>query len=97
MRIVSQDGRIDLPYENFSLSITQDNSIVAARDVVARPMEMLIGVVAKYSNFDNAKRALEELREKYVETVTGCSEYAYTLFDYPKVFQFPTDKEIDER
>lgn len=65
MRILSQDGRIDLPYENFSLSITQDNCIVAARDVVARPTEMLIGVVAKYSNEAKARKAMEMLHESY--------------------------------
>lgn len=65
MRILSQDGRIDLPYENFSLSITQDNCIVAARDVVARPTEMLIGTVAKYSSFEKAQKAMEMLRKAY--------------------------------
>ncbi len=65
MRILSQDGRIDLPYENFSLNITQDNCIVAARDVVARPTEMLIGIVAKYSTEAKARRAMEMLHEEY--------------------------------
>lgn len=65
MRILSQDGRIDLPYENFSLSITQDNCIVTARDVVARPKEMLIGVVAKYSTEAKARKAMEMLHEAY--------------------------------
>lgn len=65
MRILSQDGRIDLPYENFSLSITQDNCIVAARDVVARPTEMLIGTVAKYSSFEKAQKTMEMLRKAY--------------------------------
>ena len=65
MRILSQDGTIDLPYENFSLSITQDNCIVAARDVIARPPEMLIGVVAKYSSIEKAKKAMEMLHIAY--------------------------------
>lgn len=67
MRILSQDGRIDLPYENFSLSITQDSCIVAARDAVARPTEMLIGVVAKYSNEAKARKAMEMLHEQYAK------------------------------
>lgn len=65
MRILSQDGKIDMPYENFSLSITQDNCIVAARDVVARPTEMLIGVVAKYSTEAKARKSMEMLRNAY--------------------------------
>ena len=37
MRVISQDGVIDVPYENFVFGITKDNSIVAIRDTVARP------------------------------------------------------------
>ena len=96
MRILSQDGKIDLPYENFSLSITQDNCIVAARDVVARPTEILIGTVAKYSSIEKCRKAMEMLHEEYKKfqtTKTGSG--FYFAFDYPKVFRFPTDDEIE--
>ena len=49
MRIISQDGRTDIPYENFCFGITKDNSIVAIRDTIARPSEIAHGVVATYS------------------------------------------------
>lgn len=32
MRIISQNGVVDAPYENFVFSITKDNCIVATRD-----------------------------------------------------------------
>lgn len=65
MRIISQDGMIDVPYENFVFGITQDNYIVAIRDTVARPEELAKGAVAKYSTKAKAKKAMEMLREAY--------------------------------
>ena len=65
MRIISQDGRTDIPYENFVFGITKDNSIVAIRDTIARPSEIAHGVVATYSTEEKAQKAMEMLREAY--------------------------------
>lgn len=66
MRIISQDGRTDIPYENFCFGITEDNSIVAIRDTIARPSEIARGVVATYSKEEKSKKAMEMLRKAYV-------------------------------
>lgn len=66
MRIISQDGRTDIPYENFCFGITKDNSIVAIRDTIARPSEIANGVVATYSKEEKSKKAMEMLRKAYV-------------------------------
>lgn len=66
MRVISQDGAIDVPYENFVFGIIEDNSIVAIRDTIARPSEIAQGVVAKYSTEEKAKKAMEMLRKAYV-------------------------------
>lgn len=65
MRIISQDGTIDIPYENFVFGITKDNFIVAIRDTVARPSEVCQGIVAEYSSKEKAQKAMEMLREQY--------------------------------
>jgi hypothetical protein len=65
MRVISQDGRTDIPYENFVFGITKDNSIVAIRDTIARPSEIAHGVVATYSTEEKAKKAMEMLRKEY--------------------------------
>lgn len=65
MRIVSQDGIIDVLYENFVFGITKDNSIVAIRDTVVRPSEVCHGIMAEYSTEAKAKKAMEILREQY--------------------------------
>lgn len=66
MRVISQDGTIDIPYELFVFGLTQDNCIVAIRDTIARPSEMANGLVAKYSTEEKALKAMEMLREAYV-------------------------------
>ena len=66
MRVISQDGAIDVPYENFVFGIIEDNSIVAIRDTIARPSEIAQGVVATYSAAEKAKKAMEMLGKAYV-------------------------------
>lgn len=65
MRVISQDGRTDIPYENFVFGITKDNFIVAIRDTVARPSEVCQGIVAEYSTKAKAQKAMEMLRTAY--------------------------------
>lgn len=95
MRIISQDGRFDLPYEQTVLS-RGDKTIYA--DAVN--VENII--IAIYSTEEKAIKAMEMCREKYLsrmeldggyDIVNGC----YVQPNYwvlPKVFQFPTDKEV---
>lgn len=65
MRIISQNGAIDVPYENFVFGILKDNCIVAVRDTVARPSEVCQGIVAEYSTEAKAQKAMEMLRTAY--------------------------------
>lgn len=103
MRVISQDGRTDIPYENFVFGITKDNSIVAIRDTIARPSEIAHGVVATYSTEEKAKKAMEMLREKHLtrmELDGGFDQVnkVYVQPDYwvlPKVFQFPAEEELE--
>lgn len=94
MRIISQDSRIDLPYNRIMLCI--EGVLVTARN---DGKQYLIG---KYSTEEKAIKAMEMCREKYLsrmeldggyDTVNGC----YVQPNYwvlPKVFQFPADDEI---
>ncbi len=65
MRIISQNGVIDVPYENFVFSITEDNCIVSTRDSVARPSEIVKGIMAKYSTRKKSEKAMQLLHEAY--------------------------------
>lgn len=66
MRVISQTGKTDIPYENFTFGITLDNCIVASRNLVASPQELLCGKIAKYSSKEKALKAMEILREAYI-------------------------------
>lgn len=65
MRIISQNGEVDVPYENFVFSITKDNCIVATRDRIGRPSEIASGIMAKYSIQEKAEKSMWLLHEAY--------------------------------
>lgn len=99
MRIISQDGIFDIPYEQ---------AVVARLDekVITYPLYDLESTdyiqLASYSTEEKAIKAMEMCRKKYLsrmeleggyDIVNGC----YVQPNYwvlPKVFQFPVDEEV---
>lgn len=57
MRVISQDGNFDLPYENLAIFIEYEN-------IVAR-FENERFLLAQYSTKEKAIKAMEALRETY--------------------------------
>ena len=95
MRVISQDGTIDVPYENFVFGITLDNYISAVMDTAVRTTEVVNGIMAKYSSREKALKVMELLRESYLKFAHATNNDSfYTFFDNPKVFQFPADDEV---
>lgn len=66
MRIISQNGNVDLLYEKFVFGITKDNKIACCRECVALPYEIYNGIIAEYSSKEKALKAMEMLREAYI-------------------------------
>lgn len=69
MRVISQDGTIDVPYENFVFSILNNGGgygIVAVKNVAEPPEVFLSSLIATYSTEEKAIKAMEMLREVYV-------------------------------
>lgn len=96
MRIISQDGRTDIPYENFVFGATKDNYIIAIRDTVARPSEVAHGIVAKYSTESKSQKAMEMLRNEYLNFMAEATPDGNGFcFNPPKVFQFPKDEDVE--
>lgn len=96
MRVISQDGTIDIPYEKFIFYKTACNSIIATKDFVECADILLSGIIAEYSTREKALKAMEMLREKYLLYMRATNERNfYTFFDNPKVFQFPKDDEVE--
>lgn len=101
MRIISQDGEFDLPYEETTIQAFT-NGEVTAFSLSDIGNDYFIPI-AKYSTKEKAIRAMEICRDKYLsrmeldggyDMVHGC----YVQPNYwvlPKVFQFPKDEEIE--
>lgn len=109
MRIISQNGNVDLPYEKFVFGITKDNKIACCRECVAPPYEIYNGIIAEYSSKEKALKAMEMLREHHekvtflktiINTEKGtsfASRLSITEFDEmtQNYFQFPKDDEVE--
>ena len=88
MRIISQDGMFDVPYENSSLNVISvkiDNveyaGIYCYNSSVDRAIKM-----AKYSSEEKAKKAMRMLRKDYKR----CVKCHYLM-----TFQFPAEEELE--
>ena len=103
MRVISQDGTIDIPYE--MVVIQRFNGEIYFLNKNLTGVEQLVNdmVVATYSTEEKAKKAMEMLREAYLARMEldggyNLVHHFYVQPNYwvlPKVFQFPQDEEIE--
>ena len=91
MRIISQNGAIDVPYEISAIRNDDGLIILCIAGDTGKG-----SVIARYSTSEKAEKAMEMLREKYKDyaKATNKSNF-FTMFDYPKVFQFPQDEDVE--
>lgn len=102
MRLVSQDGLLDVSYENVLLSIYGGDGavVIKAYDSISDNDFVCMGV---YETFKKAESVMKMVRDLYLsrmelyggyDNVNGC----YVQPNYwvlPKVFQFPADDEVE--
>lgn len=101
MRVISQDGTMDFPYENSIVFID-----TRSKDAVFVRMQAIgddeVSIMAEYSTEEKAKKAMEELRYAYM--CHSLAKMAKTLPDgidekltmgLSGVFQFPTEEELE--
>lgn len=62
MRVISQDGRLDFPYENSVVFITPRDASEIRIQAIGDDDD---GMIAKYSTGEKAKKAMEMLRIAY--------------------------------
>lgn len=103
MRVISQDGSIDIPYEQVVITRYEENIYFLNKNLTG--VEQLIDdiEIATYSTIEKAKKAMEMLRGTYLsrmeldggyDAVSGC--YVQPNFwVLPKVFQFPKDEDME--
>lgn len=94
MRVISQDGTLDVPYDYFSLSMSSGRyKDVEVAYIHCQNSSSPIGTkLAKYSAEAKAVKAMEMLREAWMnETV----EFENGIYHRNIIFQFPQDDEIE--
>ena len=103
MRIISQDGTIDIPYELSAVTIghkvdlSKFNINIRSKLLDERPC-----IVATYSTEEKAKKAMEELRYAYMcHTIVKMGQTPPDGIDekltmgLSGVFQFPAEEELE--
>ena len=102
MRIISQDGTIDMPYEmviiqRFKSRIYFLNKNLTGVEPLTDDMQ-----IAEYSTEEKAKKAMEELRYAYMcHTLVKMGQTPPDGIDekltmgLSGVFQFPTEEELE--
>lgn len=110
MRILSQDGRIDLPYESIGISIRDKISVIAYPAMGS--FDDGFWELAIYSTEAKARKAMEMLREAYCGNLhIYVDDFVLRAKNYDsrpemlkllnemagkvKYFQFPADNEVE--
>ena len=98
MRIISQNGTIDVPYE--MSAIRNDDNLI----ILCMAGETGKGIViARYSTSEKAQKVMDMLRKEYCEhyfakggAMATANFYVQPFaFIPPKVFQFPQDEDVE--
>lgn len=97
MRVISQDGTIDMPYE--ICSVWCRGSVIMC-DMCGDNTNTIL---ATYSAEEKAKKAMEMLRENYLSRMELDGGFDIVNKVYvqpnfwvlPKVFQFPAEEEVE--
>ena len=110
MRILSQDGKYDFPYERVCIEISDSGKIFAQGDIWGAEDNYI--EVAKYENEAKVRKDMEMLREEYtgmpsirrMDDLYGRFKHTgkkdFELFIEHMVlkkcyFQFPADEEVE--
>ena len=103
MRVISQDGTIDVPYESVIIQRFGREIYFLNKNLIG--VERLVSDmdIATYSTEEKAQKAMEMLRDTYLsrmeldggyDAVNGCYVQPNFLV-LPKVFQFPKDEDVE--
>ena len=93
MRIISQDGLYDIAYEALAIRFHEDDRAI----IIGVPLSINIPNIklGEYSTEAKAQKAMEMLRNVYLDYEKGMSTEYWFAFNFPKVFQFPQDEDVE--
>lgn len=94
MRVISQDGTIDMPYEisSLSMAVGKYEDVEHAGIFCHNSSTAMETKMAEYGSKEKAKKAMEMLREAWInETV----EFEDGICHRNIIFQFPAEEELE--
>lgn len=97
MRVISQDGTIDIPYESVVIQRFGRKIYFLNKNLIG--VEQLVSDmdIATYSTEEKAQKAMEMLRNNYLDFMAEATPDGNGFcFNQPKVFQFPKDEDVEE-
>ena len=96
MRLISQNGMVDVPYEMSALSVCKDCSDRASIRIRSTLFDDRPFIFADYSSEEKAKKVIGLIRKKYLEsTVVSSDGLSFRTLPRVVVFQFPSDNEVE--
>lgn len=92
MRIISQSGLLDAPYELLAISSYSKNMATIVGTFPGNDIGKgdRVYILGEYSTEEKAIKAMKMCREEYQDIFTKGN----CMLDQPKVFRFPADDEI---
>ena len=98
MRLISQDGKFDIPYDEIVVELFDKCVVGRLKEYIGRDI-----ILGSYSTEEKAEKAMEMLREEYGKHFFGQGGAMATANFYvppfafipPKVFQFPKDEDVE--
>ena len=96
MRIISQDGTVDIPYDYFSLTIaTGKYDDVEVANIYCHNLSSPKGTkLAEYSSKEKAEKAIEMLHNDYYDHVAE-KTYHEGYYYIHTCFRFPSDEDVE--
>lgn len=86
MRVISQDGTLDMPYEEVIIQRFKSRIYFLNKNLTG------VESLAEYSTEEKAVKAMEMLREAWINEAI---EFTHGIYHRNIVFQFPQDDEIE--
>ena len=96
MRVISQDGTIDIPYESVIIQRFGREIYFLNKNLIG--VEQLVSDmdIATYSTEAKAQKAIEMLRNNYLDFMAEATPDGNGFcFNQPKVLQFPKDEDVE--
>lgn len=89
MRVISQDGTLDFPYEMSTIFIHGRIENAIAIEPVG---DSEVSIIGRYSSEEKATKAMEMLRGAWINEAI---EFTHGIYHRNAVFRFPQDDETE--